>query len=790
MSNLLKGWTLLFIVCSFVTCIKIILTLSCKKTLNHYMARSVAITTKEYVHIHKTFDALVDKMEGKLVGDDQENLNKAFEMARDAHGSQRRRSGEPYILHPIEVARICMEEIGLGPTAVVAALLHDVVEDTVISQDHILKIFGPKISKIVDGLTKIDGLYNVGSPQAQNLKKVLSTLVEDVRVILIKMADRLHNLRTIDSMPKHKQLRIAAETAYIYAPLAHRLGLYNVKTEYEDIILKINEPESYNYITSKIKDTDDARQKYIKDFFTPLNKKLELLEKETNYRYTLTHEGRDVPTFEYRTQGRVKAISSINNKLKNKNIPFEKIYDLFAIRIIADVPVEDEKRICWQIYSVVTDVYKPIPERLKDWVTSPKSNGYESLHTTVIGPDGKYVEIQIRSERMNEISERGFAAHWKYKGIKDENSVYDRWLNNIREILDEQHADAIEFINDFKTNLFAEEVYVFTPKGDMRVLPKGATALDFAFEIHSDIGYKTTALKVNDRIVPMGFELSNGDRVEVITNNNQKPSEAWLKMVVTGKARSKIRSSMKEELRKQGELGKEALMRKLKRVKADFELNADDLVKYYGFNSRPDLYYAIAQDNIKINLKDFDVDGKKLIIPKKESNQKGKHVSDVVSPKTKGNAAANILIDGEPIDMYEYEIASCCNPVQGDSIFGFLTTGNGLKIHRISCRNASNLLGKYGYRVLNAQWSTISRNDFVVDIKVTGIDSGIGVIQNLINEISNKLKVNIRSFNISGNEGYFESNMSVIVKNKDQLTVVMNSVKGLEGVADVQRVEK
>ena len=607
------------------------------------------------------------------------------------------------------------------------------------------------------------------------------------------MADRLHNLRTIDSMPQHKKLRIAAETAYIYAPLAHRLGLYMVKTEFEDIILKINEPESYNHIYSKIKDTEESRSEYIKDFFKPLERKLEMLEKETNYRYQSDLFQEPKPVFKYRTQGRVKAISSINNKLQSKKIPFEKIYDLFAIRIIAQMPKEDEKRICWQIYSMVTDVYKPIPERLKDWVTSPKSNGYESLHTTVVGPDGRYVEVQIRSERMNEISERGFAAHWKYKGIKDENSVYDRWLNNIRQILDEQHSDAIEFINDFKTNLFAEEVYVFTPKGDMKVLPKGATALDFAFEIHSDIGYKTTALKVNDKIVPMGFELGNGDRVEIITSSNQKPKEAWLKMVVTGKARSKIRSSMKEERKKQGEMGMEALHRKLKRVKADFEINIDELVKYYDVTSRADLYFGIANDTIKVNLKEFKMEGKKLIIPKKTQSPtppSGKKAPSDSSGKAQSSKTTNITVNGDPIDMYEHELASCCNPVQGDSIFGFLTLGAGLKIHRISCKNATNLLAKYGYRVLNAEWSNISNKEFVVDLQVTGIDSGIGVINNLINEISNKLKVNIRAFSINGNEGYFEGDLSVIVKNKDQLHVVMTSILALEGIADVQRIEK
>ena len=757
------------------------------------MAATKAFSKKEFEDIDTAFNDLYSKMESKLVGDDSDNLKKGYEIALKAHGNQRRKSGEPYILHPIEVARICTEEIGLGPTAVVAALLHDVVEDTPISTESILETFGPKIAKIVDGLTKIDGLYNVESPQAENLKKVLSTLVEDVRVILIKMADRLHNLRTIDSMPQHKKLRIAAETAYIYAPLAHRLGLYMVKTEFEDIILKINEPESYNHIYSKIKDTEESRSEYIKDFFKPLERKLEMLEKETNYRYQSDLFQEPKPVFKYRTQGRVKAISSINNKLQSKKIPFEKIYDLFAIRIIAQMPKEDEKRICWQIYSMVTDVYKPIPERLKDWVTSPKSNGYESLHTTVVGPDGRYVEVQIRSERMNEISERGFAAHWKYKGIKDENSVYDRWLNNIRQILDEQHSDAIEFINDFKTNLFAEEVYVFTPKGDMKVLPKGATALDFAFEIHSDIGYKTTALKVNDKIVPMGFELGNGDRVEIITSSNQKPKEAWLKMVVTGKARSKIRSSMKEERKKQGEMGMEALHRKLKRVKADFEINIDELVKYYDVTSRADLYFGIANDTIKVNLKEFKMEGKKLIIPKKTQSPtppSGKKAPSDSSGKAQSSKTTNITVNGDPIDMYEHELASCCNPVQGDSIFGFLTLGAGLKIHRISCKNATNLLAKYGYRVLNAEWSNISNKEFVVDLQVTGIDSGIGVINNLINEISNKLKVNIRAFSINGNEGYFEGDLSVIVKNKDQLHVVMTSILALEGIADVQRIEK
>ncbi|HRX28347.1 MAG TPA: RelA/SpoT family protein, partial [Saprospiraceae bacterium] len=547
------------------------------------MPKGAAISEEELVGINQAYDSLIGKMKGKYSEDDKVMMDKAYHLALEAHNTQRRKSGEPYIYHPIEVARICFEEIGLGPTAVTAALLHDVVEDTEVSLTDINGEFGKKVTTIVDGLTKLDGLYNVESPQAENFKKVISTLVDDVRVVLIKMADRLHNLRTIDSMPLHKKVKIAAETEYIYTPLAHRLGLYKVKTEFQDINLKITEPEIYNDIAAKLAESEDQRSKYINQLITPLSHELKALE---------------IP---YRVMGRSKAISSIYNKLKKKKVSFEEIYDIFAVRIIIDVPVNKEKSYCWQVYSIITDVYKPIPERLKDWVTTPKSNGYESLHTTVIGPKGRFVEVQIRSERMDEIAERGFAAHWKYKGIKSENNVYDYWLSNIRELLDSQHNNALEFLNDFKTNLFSEEVYVFTPKGDMMMLPKGATALDFAFYIHSDVGYHATAIKVNNKLVPMGYKLENGDQIQVTTNKNQKPTESWLKMVVTGKAKAKIRSSMKEEKRKQGEYGKEALERKLNNLKIGFEENVDFLVKHYNFNSRPELYFALSQGELKIS---------------------------------------------------------------------------------------------------------------------------------------------------------------------------------------------
>ena len=736
---------------------------------------AVAISDKEKKEIKKAFNKMLSPLKVKLKGNDLELLKKAFDIAVDGHKYQRRKSGEPYIYHPIEVARICHEEIGLGPTAVICAVLHDVVEDTEYNQEDILKNFNEKISLIVDGLTKLDGLYNVESPQAENLKKVMSTLVYDVRVVLIKMADRLHNLRTIGPMPRHKQLKIAAETQYIYSPLAHRLGLYKVRTEYEDICLKITNRENYDEIAIKISETEAQRKLYIKEFIKPLKKQL----KELN--------------IDFRVAGRPKSISSIWNKIQKKNIPFEEIYDLFAVRIIIDVAPEIEKSACWQFYSIITDVYSPIPERLKDWITTPKSNGYESLHTTIVGPQGKFVEVQIRTERMNEIAEKGFAAHWKYKGVKNVKDVYANWLDNIRDILDAPHANAIEFLEDFKSNLFKEEVYVFTPNGDMKILPKGATALDFAFSIHSDIGYKATAIKVNNKLVPMGHVLENGDQITVKTHKNQKPTEDWLKLVKTGKAKNKIRSSMKEERRKVGELGKETLMRKLKNMKADFEENVDMLVKYFDFNNRPDLYYAIAEEQIKLlDLKKFDVVGKKLIpkiVEEEVDNRKQDQAPASRAAKPKTDNTDMIFVNGEPASMYSFSLAQCCTPVRGDDIFGFLTLNSGLKIHRTNCPNATNMIANYGYRTLKAEWGGKPTKDFVVKIALVGVDSGIGVIAEITQMISKKLGVNIRSFNIEGDEGVFKAKIKVNVKNKDQLKQVIKKLKSIDGISTVDRVD-
>jgi GTP diphosphokinase / guanosine-3',5'-bis(diphosphate) 3'-diphosphatase len=737
-----------------------------------------AINGKELTDVRVKFDELLVKMEDALKDEDRTNLERAYTLAVDAHKYQRRKTGEPYIFHPIEVARICFEEIGLGPTAVICALLHDVVEDTPITLDDIRQGFGVKVAVIVDGLTKLDGSYNLSgpeSPQAENFKKVLSTLVVDVRVVLIKMADRLHNLRTIDAQPRHKQLKIAAETDYIFTPLAHRLGLYNIKTEFQDICLKISEPEVYQDLFNKLNESDQERSEYIKLFISPLEEELKRLE---------------VP---FRVLGRPKAISSIYTKIKQNKVSFEEIYDIFAVRIIADIPVEKEKSFCWQIYSIITDVYKPIPERLKDWVTTPKGNGYESLHTTVIGPKGKYVEVQIRSERMDEIAEKGFAAHWKYKGIKKQENVYDNWLDNIREILDAKHTDALEFVNDFKTNLFSEEVYVFTPKGDMRIIPKGATALDFAFEIHTDVGYHATAIKVNNKLVPMGYKLNNGDQVQVTTNKNQKPTEDWLKMVVTGKARSKIRSAMKEVKKKAGEYGKEALERRLKTLKLDLEENVEVIAKHFGFKSRGDLYYALANEDVKISdIKNYVIESGKIVFKKDEEIAKAAPIVDELKKLQRPSKInkSNILVNGEPADIYQYSLASCCNPVQGDDIFAYLTTNSGLKIHRTSCANATHLLANYGYRVLKADWVDNSATNFVVELRVTGVDSGPGVIQNLTNELSNKLGINIRSFSIAGKEGFFEGKIGIVVLNKDQVNLVIQTLERLEGISNVERTDR
>lgn len=734
---------------------------------------TVISNPEERTLIRNAYRELLRSFKKPLNKEDSQNIRMAYDIAVEAHAKQRRKSGEPYILHPIEVARICIAEIGLGPTAIVCALLHDVVEDTDVTLEDIKVKFGDKIAEIVDGLTKLDGSNNKETAQAENFKKVLSTLVEDVRVVLIKMADRLHNMRTLGAVPHHKQLKVAAETSYIYAPLAHRLGLYKIKTEFQDLCMKITDPSTYSEIEDKIKTSDEARNKYIKEFISPLLK--DLKESDIKFRYT----------------GRPKSIYSIANKIRKKQVPFEEIYDLFAVRIIIDVPQEKEKRVAWLVYSLITDHYQPLPERLKDWVTIPKANGYESLHTTVIGPGGRYVEVQIRSERMDDIAEKGFAAHWKYKGAQSSDNVYDIWLDSVRDILDNPEGDAIDFINDFKTNLFQEEVYIYTPNGDMKVLPKGATALDFAFSIHTDIGYHAKAIKVNNRLVPMGYQLENGDQVSVVTSKNQKPSEGWLKWVITGKARSKIRSAMQLERKEQSELGKEALLRKFKSLKIDFEDNIDTFLKRFGFKSRLDLFYAISIDEIVLSdLKNFVVEkGMIQFLDQEPETKKTEHTGERKKRQLKKPGHALLLINGDPADQYDFSYATCCNPVQGDGVFAYLTATAGLKIHRLNCPNAENLAANYGYRIMRAEWSGTSGREFVTQLLVRGIDDGPGVIERLSREVS-ELGLNIRSFHIEGNQGYFEAKIKLHVANKNQLHIAMKKLQQLNNVSGVSRIDE
>ncbi len=739
------------------------------------MPEVLAIKEEEKQLIQREYRRLLKAIKSEMDDHDQKMIRMAYELAVEAHSKQRRKSGEPYIMHPIAVAIICADEIGLGPTAIVCALLHDVVEDTDVSLEDISKQFGTRVARIVDGLTKLDSAYNAESPQAENFKKVLSTLVDDVRVVLIKMADRLHNMRTLGAMPRHKQLKIAAETSYIYAPLAHRLGLYAFKTEFLDLCMKITDPENYRDIAKKLAETKRSREEYIQEFIAPLNEKLEELG------------------VEYYVTGRPKSIYSIWNKIKTKGVPFEEIYDLFAVRIIMSVPPDKEKLFCWQVYSIVTDVHTPIPERLKDWITTPKSNGYESLHTTVVGPKGRFVEVQIRTERMNEIAERGFAAHWKYKGINNQPDVYERWLDSVREILEDPHSDAVEFLGDFRANnLFNEEVYAYTPKGDMKILPKGSTALDFAFNIHTDIGYYCTSIKVNNRLVPMGYKLQNGDQVQINTNKNQKPSEDWLKMVVTGKARSKIRSAMKDERRKKGEFGREALERKFKHSKVDYNDAIEKIVKYFGYASHTDLYYDLAMDQLSVPeiFKHFRAENGKLTeIPEIVATPEPVLEEPKRPRDRKGKAKPRLLINGEPAERFDHTFASCCNPVQGDPIFAFLTSNAGLKIHRSNCPNATNMMANYGYRLMKAEWILTTDTTFVADLQIIGIDDGPGVIERLTHQISTLLGLNIRSFSIAGDEGYFEGKISLLVANTDQLTIAIRALQNLKNVSSVSRIE-
>jgi GTP pyrophosphokinase len=723
---------------------------------------------KERRLILKEYRNLLRPLKENLTGSERKQIRLAFEMAMDAHKDMRRKSGEPYIIHPLKVAQIVVIEMGLGATAAICALLHDVVEDTELTLDDIKREFGIKVSRIVDGLTKVSGVFDLTSSiQAENFKKLLLTLADDVRVILIKIADRLHNMRTMDSMPRKKQLKIASETLYLYSPIAHRLGFYAIKSELEDLGLKYTETEIYKDIARKLADTKRERNKYINDFIKPIKDRIE-------------KEGLQVDIY-----GRPKSIYSIYNKMKTKHVAFEEVYDLFAIRIIISSPPDKEKADCWKVYSIVTEFFTPNPDRLRDWISTPKANGYESLHTTVMGHKGKWVEVQIRSKRMDEIAEKGFAAHWKYKeGTADK--TLDTWLREIRELLRNPDYNALEFLDDFKSNLFSKEIYVFTPKGDLKILPSDATALDFAFEIHSDVGYHCIGAKVNHKLVPLSHKLSNGDQVEVISSKKQKPNDAWLSFLVTSKARAKVKHALKEEKRAIAKQGKEQLEKKLKQYKFPLDDKAThELMQFYRQPTSLELYYNIANKKIDLKeLKDFEIKAGKLTAPAQPENKT--HYEEKMQQLAGTNA--ELLIFDESSDKIKYSLAKCCNPVLGDDVFGFITVDDGIKIHRTNCPNATEMMSKYGYRIVRTRWTKQKQLAFLTGIKVTGLDD-VGLVSKVTNVISGQMKLNMQSLTMNAKDGIFEGMIKVYVNSTEQMEELFERLRSFKEIITVTRIE-
>ncbi|MDQ3049908.1 MAG: bifunctional (p)ppGpp synthetase/guanosine-3',5'-bis(diphosphate) 3'-pyrophosphohydrolase [Bacteroidota bacterium] len=724
---------------------------------------------EENKEILKRYRSLLRACRNTIDKTDRKLIRLAFDTALEAHKDMRRRSGEPYIYHPIAVAQIATEEIGLGATSVVCALLHDVVEDTHLSLEDIRGLFGPKVEKIIDGLTKISGVFDQKSSlQAENFRKMLLTLSDDVRVILIKLADRLHNMRTLGSLPREKQLKIASETAYLYAPLAHRLGLYAMKTELDDLALKHTEPEVYRTIAQKLQQTKKDRDKFIHEFIKPLKEEFARMG------------------FKVELKGRPKSINSIWSKMKKQQVPFEEIYDLFAIRIILDTPYEQEKADCWRAYSIVTDYFVPNPDRLRDWISTPKANGYESLHTTVMSNSGKWVEVQIRSIRMDEIAEKGYAAHWKYKETAAENAL-DEWLGRIREMLENADANAIDFLDDFKLNLFADEIFIFTPSGDLKNMPSGSTALDFAFEIHTDIGEKCIGAKINHKLVPISHKLHSGDQVEILTSSKQHPKEDWLGFVITAKAKSKIKTALKEQKRKLADDGREKLERRLRSLKVNIDtLNINDLLIYYKVPTALDLYHRIAIEAIDLKkLREFFTeDG--VQIPKQNNVKPDGQSFDELVKNVRGSS--DMLVIGENIDKIDYNLSACCNPIPGDDVFGFITVNEGIKIHRTNCPNAIQLMSKHGYRIVKAKWTGQKEIAFLAGICINGADE-VGVVNNITRVISNELKVNMRSISIESNEGLFEGTIMLFVHDTEHLKKLMAKLSHVNGILSVTRMD-
>ncbi len=731
-----------------------------------------ATIEQENKEITKRYKNLLKETYQTLSRADKLMIRKAFNLSVEAHSKQRRKTGEPYIFHPISVAKIVANEIGLGATSIAAALLHDVVEDTIYTVDDIERLFGENVARIVSGLTKISSLKKDKdhSIQAENFRKMLLTLHDDVRVILIKVADRLHNMQTMDAMPADKQVKIASETLYIYAPLAHRLGLYNIKTELEDLGLKYTEPEVYNDIVSKISDSKEDQENYIKSFEDTLNIGL---KKEK---------------FKYEIRGRFKSIFSIRRKMRRQNVSFDEVYDKFAIRIIYEPTSEDEKFDAWKIYSIVTDYFKPNPSRLRDWISQPKSTGYEALHITVVGPEAKWVEVQIRSNRMDEIAEKGYAAHFKYKQGEENENGLDGWLNRLKETLENQSINAVDFVEDFKLNLYAKEIYVFTPKGDLKSLPKGASALDFAFSIHTDVGLKCRGVKVNGKLVPLSYILASGDQIEVYTTSNNKPNARWLDFVITARARTKIKTALKDQEKKIAEEGKAILARKLRHLKINFnEKSLNELVVFFKLKTSFDLFFRIGNGAIdNTQLKNF-VGQRNNMIMNFFKKRLIRAPSKELINKEEVSAKYDDLVFGLEEEKLDYTSSKCCKPIPGDKVFGFITINEGIKIHKKDCPNAISLQSNYAYRVIKAKWIDSSNQEFKAILKLSGEDNR-GIVNNLTKIISSNMDIFIHSINIAGNEGIFDGKLSISVKNRTQLNKLIESIKKVEGVQKVERV--
>ncbi len=724
---------------------------------------------KEIVRRYRSLLRVCNRSKTK---NDRNLIRKAFNVALEAHKDMRRKSGEPYIFHPLAVAKIAAEELGLGTLAIVCALLHDTVEDTYITLDDIENLFGKKERIIIDGLTKISGVFDhqTTSQQAENFRKMLLTLSDDVRVILIKLADRLHNMRTLDHMSREKQLKIASETLFMYAPLAHRLGLYNIKTELEDLSLKFQDPDAFDEITAKLQKTQAVRTRFINQFTLPIRRAL------------------DEMGVNYEIKSRTKSIYSIWNKIHQKGVPFEEIYDLFAIRIIIDSDEEHEKSECWRVYAAVTDYYQPSPERLRDWISIPKSSGYEALHTTVMSPSGKWVEVQIRSVRMDDLAEKGYAAHWKYKGtVESPESKLDKWLSQVREVLENPGDDALEFIDNFKLSLFSEEIYVFTPSGDLKTLPKGSTALDFAFNIHSQIGSQCIGAKVNHKLVPMSHVIRSGDQIEILTSKKQRPKEEWLSIVVTASARQKIKVALKEERKKIAEEGKSLLRKFFQSVHADWlAVNIDELVKYFETFSTQELYFRIAKE--KVVLKDFNsfkVEGGRIKVNRGKEKSTSEESTKII---TSAPSVGSSVVIGDAEQKVDFSLATCCNPIPGDEVFGFTTVDEGIKIHRTSCPNAQEMMSKFAYRVIKARWNSQNLVQFEVGLKFTGIDD-VGLVQKITNIISTDMRVNMRAISFEAIDGIFSGRVIVLVHDTAHLNDLIKNLKAVDGVLTVDRIE-